>query len=99
MEATARPAGFRGVVAGRSLTELKLSYAFPSDTEQRRRSHIFIRELDYAGMPNAVRTTYDERFVARDNSPDERRAAVERWQQLEAPKARLRHESPDRVHA
>ncbi|MBM3321505.1 MAG: DUF4062 domain-containing protein, partial [Candidatus Eisenbacteria bacterium] len=97
MEAAARAAGFSADVVGRSVTELELLYAFVRDPEQRGRSRIYIRAMDYAGMPEEVRETYDERFAPRNGTADERRAAEERREKLEVLKKRLREEFPERV--
>lgn len=95
MMAAAQAAGFSTeAVAGKSVTELELIYAFVADPEQRQRSHIYIREFDYTCMPNDVRVIYDERFALGDGEA----TAAERWQKLEALKRRLKRDFPDRVH-
>jgi len=97
MEAAARAAGFPTDVVGMSVTELELRYAFIDNPEQQQRSRIYIREMDYTGMPDAVRADHDERFAARDGTDEEQRAAAERWDRLEALKASLLKNFPDRV--
>ena len=97
MEAAARAAGFQEAVAGRSVTELELLYGLLKNPEQRARSRLYFRALDYTGMPDAVRAAYDERFAARNGTEAEQRAAAERWERLQALKARLQEAYPDRV--
>ena len=97
MEAAARAAGVTEEMAGRSVTELELLYGLMRNPEQRSRSRIYFRELDYNGMPEAVRAEYDERFAARHGSAEEQQAAAERWEKLQALKARLQETYPDRV--
>jgi len=97
MEAAAGTAGFSEEVAGKSVTELELLYAFTRSAEQQKRSWIYIREMDYTGMPDGVRVVYDERFVARGETDVERSAAADRWHRLESLKKRLLADFPARV--
>src|SRR5688500_12520352 len=62
IEAAARDAGFDGIVAFRSVTELEILYGVLASTEQRRRGWFYIRELDYTGMPTELRARFDDRF-------------------------------------
>jgi tetratricopeptide (TPR) repeat protein len=88
--AAAREAGLDAAVDGLSVTELEVLHGVLADPERRGRAWFYLRECDYEGMPAAMRTRFDDR-VATD--PD---AAV-RVRRLEALKARLRRELPDRV--
>ena len=97
IKTAADTAGFSENVVGISVTELELLYAFFRNSEQQKRSRIYIRELDYSGMPDDVRQDYDERFAARGGTDEEQQAAADRWDKLENLKARLLTEYPERV--
>ena len=92
IQAAARAAGFEGDVAGKSVTELELLYGLMADPGQQTRSRIYLREMDYTGMPDAVRADYDERF---SKEPD----ASARWEKLQNLKNRLKRDFPGRVRS
>lgn len=97
MEAAAGAAGFARDVVGKSVTELELLYAFEKNPEQRARSRIYLRELDYTGMSDDARAEYDERFAARNGTAAEQQAAAECRDKLQALKTHLLETYPDRV--
>ncbi len=97
IEAAAVAAGFAGNVRGISVTELELLFAFENNPEQRMRSRIYLRELDYTGMPDDIRKDYDERYSALDQGPEEQKNATERWNQLQTLKQHLLKTYPNRV--
>jgi len=97
MEAAARAADFPDDVAGKSVTELEILFAFARNPEQRERSRIYIREMDYTGMPDDVRADYDERFAAGGGTDEEQQAAADRWEKLKDLKKRLLADFPERV--
>lgn len=88
----ARAAGFEGEVAGKSVTELELLYGLMADPGQQTRSRIYLREMDYTGMPDAVRADYDERF---SKDPE----ASAHWEKLQDLKNRLKRDFPGRVRS
>ena len=90
MEAAAQAAGFEAGVVGKSVTELEILYGVLENPDQRGRSWFYFRELDYTGMPAAVRKRFDDRLA---EDPE----AAERVSKLEALKKRITHELPDRV--
>ena len=92
MRAAALAAGFDGEVAGKSVTELELLYGLLADPGQQARSRIYLREMDYTGMPDAVRADYDERYAT---DPQ----ASTRWEKLEDLKRRLKADFPGRVRS
>ena len=86
MAAAAAEAGFDQPVAGRSVTELEIDFGVLSDPEQRGRSFFYFREpLPYDEMPPKLAAQYRE---APNSEPAVR---------LDALKARLEREIPDRV--
>ena len=62
MEAAAQAAGFEAGVVGKSVTELEILYGVLENPDQRGRSWFYFRELDYTGMPAAVRKRFDDRL-------------------------------------
>ena len=92
IQAAARAAGFEDEVAGKSVTELELLYGLLADPGQQTRSRIYLREMDYTGMPDAVRADYDERF---SKEPD----ASARWEKLQHLMNRLKRDFPGRVRS
>ena len=69
MRAAAQAAGFPEEVAGKSVTELELLYAFLGDPDQQQRSRVYIREMDYTGMPDDIRARCGERCRRRVHAP------------------------------
>lgn len=86
----ARAAGFAAEPAACSVTELEILHGVLESPAQRRRSWFYLRELDYAGMPDEARARYDDR---RAGDP----GASDRVRRLTVLKERIRRELPDRV--
>jgi len=86
MEAATQEAGFEKEVTGSSVTELEMLYAALHESVPFR-GWIYLRELDYSGMPDDVRQRFDDRFAGNTESADK----------LDALKARLKQLHPDRV--
>ena len=86
MSAAAQNAGFQGQVAGKSVTELEILYGVLDNPDQRGRAWFFFRELNYSGMPDAVRRRFDDRFAGN----------IEAAHKLDALKQRIKTQMPDR---
>ncbi|MGO9474309.1 MAG: DUF4062 domain-containing protein, partial [Rhodomicrobium sp.] len=91
IEAAAREEGFEGKLAGRSVTDLEISFGVLGDPEQQPRSFFYFREpLPYSGMPPELAALYADSY---DTDP----AAADRATRLAALKQEIETRLPGRV--
>ncbi|MEX2214310.1 MAG: DUF4062 domain-containing protein, partial [Phycisphaeraceae bacterium] len=93
MKAAAQEAGFNKDIAGKSVTELEILFGVLDSPDQRRRSRFYFRDsLPYDQMPAKLAAQYSEKHNPAPGAPQ---AAAN----LEALKARIKAELPDRTRS
>ena len=91
IEAAAREEGFEGNLAGRSVTDIEISFGVLGDPERQPRSFFYFREpLPYAGMSSELAALYADLY---DADP----AAADRAERLNALKQEIENRLPSRV--
>jgi len=92
MRAAAQEAGYQADLAGKSITALEIEFGVLDSPEQCRRSRFYFREpLPYDQMDAATAAVFSDEH-------SQEPGAREAQEKLQALKARIEREMPDRVH-
>ena len=98
MDAAVQEKGFQTETAGKSVTALEIEFGILKSPDQRRRSFFYFRDpLPYDQMPPETAAFFSDERGARSPDPAVAPAAAEAHRNLQALKARILTEYPDRV--